>query len=126
MKMVRMLKMVKESSTFSRYLSDTFKLKAGMDRLLYFMCFFFIYLHLMSCLWYFLVKLEDYPSNSWVARNDYQDAGTIEIYLASMYYVLATTTTVGYGDITSDTVLEKIMTLIIMLFGVLTFSFFIG
>ena len=43
-----------------------------------------------------------------------------------MYYTITTITTVGYGDISGVTPLEKFLCIIIMLIGVITFSFASG
>ena len=51
---------------------------------------------------------------------------TSEQYLVSLYYTITTITTVGYGDISGVTNLEKVLCIIIMLVGVLTFSFASG
>ena len=43
-----------------------------------------------------------------------------------MYYTVTTITTVGYGDISGVTALEKCLSIIIMIIGVVTFSFCSG
>ena len=45
------------------------------------------------------------------------------VYIASMYFVLTTFTTVGFGDINGVTVPERMFCLILMLVGAVAFSF---
>lgn len=47
-------------------------------------------------------------------------------YIASLYWTYTTISTVGYGDISSETLLEKNFAMIVMIFGVCFFSFTIG
>ena len=49
-----------------------------------------------------------------------------EQYLASVYFTITTITTVGYGDVTISTKIEKIFCIFLMLVGVLAFSFVSG
>jgi len=46
-----------------------------------------------------------------------------ELYLTAFYFTTTTITTVGYGDISGNTVVEKIYCIIIMMIGVISFSF---
>ena len=49
-----------------------------------------------------------------------------EQYLTSFYFTITTMTTVGYGDLSASTFLEKIVCILIMFIGVITFSFASG
>jgi potassium voltage-gated channel Eag-related subfamily H protein 8 len=50
----------------------------------------------------------------------------IELYITSFYFTVTTIMTVGYGDITATSVLEKIVCILLMLIGVVAFSFATG
>jgi len=45
-----------------------------------------------------------------------------ELYLTSFYFTTTTITTVGYGDFSGNTVIEKIFCIMIMIIGVISFS----
>lgn len=45
------------------------------------------------------------------------------MYAVAIYWSVQTVTTVGYGDVGSVTILEKILCVVIMVFGVIAFSF---
>lgn len=50
----------------------------------------------------------------------------MEIYTAAFYYTITTMTTVGYGDISAVNTDERILAVVSMLVGVVTFSFATG
>ena len=45
-----------------------------------------------------------------------------ELYLTSFYFTTTTITTVGYGDYSGNTPVEKIFCVIVMIIGVISFS----
>jgi hypothetical protein len=49
-----------------------------------------------------------------------------ELYLTSIYFTVTTITTVGYGDIDITTRMEKIFCILVMIIGVIAFSFASG
>jgi hypothetical protein len=46
-----------------------------------------------------------------------------EIYMLSLYWTVTTITTVGYGDISGTNSIERIFCSMIMLIGVISFSY---
>ena len=50
----------------------------------------------------------------------------METYVCSAYFILTTTATVGYGDITPVTTIERICGMTLMFCGVLSFTFVSG
>ena len=46
-----------------------------------------------------------------------------EQYLTAFYFTITTITTVGYGDISGGTLAEKIGAILLMILGVISFSF---
>ena len=61
---------------------------------------------------------------SW--KDDYGDLSSDALYLTSFYFAVTTITTVGYGDITGQNTLERGVSVIVMLIGVISFSFATG
>ncbi len=57
---------------------------------------------------------------------DYTDKGNVDLYVTSMYFTVTTVLTVGYGDISAYSVAEKIFCIILMLIGVISFSYSTG
>lgn len=50
----------------------------------------------------------------------------MELYGVSTYFTMTTITTVGYGDISGTTTIEKIICIFLHLIGVLSYSFAAG
>ena len=49
-----------------------------------------------------------------------------ELYVCAFYFTITTITTVGFGDISSYTTVEKLLCIVIMIIGVMSFSFATG
>ena len=82
--------------------------------------------HIVACLWFFLAKLEGFGPDTWIARSGYLDENDGRLYIAAIYWSFTTMSTVGYGDITAETNIERLLAIVWMLFGVCFFSFTIG
>jgi voltage-gated potassium channel len=50
----------------------------------------------------------------------------VKMYFISLYFVMQTITTVGYGDVSPTNTKERIFIVILMLIGVISFSFISG
>jgi Trk-type K+ transport system membrane component len=48
------------------------------------------------------------------------------LYVTSFYYTVTTITTVGYGDISANSTVEKVLAIILMIIGASGFSFAAG
>jgi hypothetical protein len=58
--------------------------------------------------------------------DSFPDQNESELYLTSLYYTVTTMTTVGYGDINGASTLERGVSILIMMVGVIAFSFATG
>ena len=130
-KLTKLLRMTKMNSKgnlnrVTKFFMEKLKINANIERLFFFILTFLLLNHLCACFWYFMAKLEDFSPDSWVVRLGYIDSSNIELYIISFYWTLTTVTTVGYGDITAGTTIERVYNLFIMSFGVLLYSFAIG
>ena len=76
-------------------------------------------LHICTCLFIFIGKNE---FQGWITNNNLQDKNFIDIYMAALYYQMATLTTVGYGDITATNGFEKIYGIIVLIVGTCAYS----
>lgn len=53
----------------------------------------------MGCLWYLVAKIYDFGPETWVYELGLTSLSKYELYLASIYWAVATICTVGFGDI---------------------------
>ncbi len=128
-KFLRVIKNIKSNEPKSRITNiilDKLRLNTTIERLIIFFIAFLILLHLSACIWYLIAKFEDFNPDTWVARLGFLDSSNYDLYLISVYWTLTTVTTVGYGDVSANTIGEKIYNLIIMACGVIMYSFAIG
>lgn len=59
--------------------------------------------HWCACLWYFIANSSGTP---WIVNYGIEDSNWKVKYMASLYFSIATMTTVGYGDIKAVTMEE--------------------
>ena len=59
-------------------------------------------------------------------RYGFEDLGEVDLYISSFYFTITTITTVGFGDISGGTSAERVICIVLMLAGVISFSFATG
>lgn len=83
-------------------------------------------IHLMSCIFYMIARIENFGPETWIARTGLEDVNPWEKYFACVYWAITTLTTIGYGDITPYTATEKAAAMIWMVVGVYIISYSVG
>ena len=86
-----------------------------LDIFVFFMC-----LHFVASLFIFIGR-NQYPN--WIYINQLENLSFIHIYITSIYFLIATVTTVGYGDITPSNQGERWFGLILLIVGIIVYSF---
>jgi len=127
-KFVRLLRFFKEGNRFAKYLNTVLRLTQGVDRLVMILFCFLIFCHIGACIWYLQAKLNENDPTNWLTRQEevLGDSGLFYIYISSLYYIIATTVTVGYGDIQAGNSIERIVAVVMMFIGAFIYSFIIG
>ena len=85
-----------------------------------------ICIHIFGCFFYYTCVYDDFSPNCWIVRYGYQDKPLSDIYLTCVYYSFVTLATIGYGDITPFTNLEKCVVFIWMCISTYFLSFVIS
>ncbi len=85
---------------------------------LYFLIFM-VLLHNICCV-YIIIGKFTYPTWINILNLNYYDFN--KIYICSLYYIISTVTTVGYGDISTYTCLERIFGIILLIAGIMGYS----
>ena len=80
-------------------------------------------LHITTCLHIFISR-NSFPN--WIFNNNYIESSYITIYFISLYYTITTVTTVGYGDITGNTLNELIFQIFLLIAGIMSYSWLIS
>ena len=95
-----------------RHFSDYLKLYSNIIT-------FLIALHIVANIFIFIGR-NNYPN--WVIFYNYEDKSYLQLYIISIYFSIATLTTVGYGDIVCTTVMEKVFGLFMECIGIFSYS----
>ena len=98
----------------------------GYERLFFFIIMFLILCHIVSCLFILVCSFEEDDEQKWINHLGSSDLPHSELYLSSFYFTVTTITTVGYGDITAKSKFEQIFCILVMIIGVISFSFASG
>ena len=120
-RLLRILKVLKAKNKLLKYANDWLKISAGFERLFIFAVGFLMMCHIGSCLWVMIAQFYGDNSSTWLS--EFGDYTTKEMYIVSIYFIITTITTVGYGDISISNTMERIFCAFIMIIGVVAFSF---
>lgn len=84
----------------------------------------FTIMHMVACGWIYIGEREGW--GTWLTNDNFNvskaNGDGTTIYITSLYWVVTTLTTVGYGDIYGTTEEEYIYTMIVEFIGILVFS----
>lgn len=79
-------------------------------------------IHLLSCLWIRIGFLEQWHKNTWVDEFGLHDEDQMVIYVNSFYYITATFSTIGYGDIYAWNQIEKSSMIFLIVISLILYS----
>ena len=104
------------------------RLSVAKERLFIFSIFSILFVHTISCLWIFLGTSDRKYGDidNWIDVYEFDPDDHGKMYTIGLYWTITTITTVGYGDISATNTTERIVACIIMVIGVIAFSFSTG
>ena len=127
-RMSRLLKLLNSKNTHEVIvrMQDYFSIKHSATRLFSSIASIIIAVHIVSCIWFYTSKIDEFSPDTWVIRYNYQDKDISTIYITCLYWAFTTLTTVGYGDISAYTPLEKVLSIVWMFSCLYFLAFTIG
>lgn len=84
--------------------------------------------YFLGCFWYFVVSTYDFHNGekSFFDVNHFDDDSLAKRLVTCCYFALTTLSTVGYGDLTPQSNVERIFGIAIMITGIALFSYIMG
>lgn len=125
-RLAKLFKLLKGNNAVFSQMSSSMQLSAGMNRIFFICVFSVFFFHISSCLFVFLTEFDNDAFSSWRYQEPYDLYSTTQLYITAVYYVVTTMSTVGYGDISGGTTLERIFCILLMLIGVVSFNLISG
>jgi hypothetical protein len=124
LKMTKLIKAFKGSKPFCTIRAlDDLSINSNLKRFIRFFAIFLLFNHISTCIWIALSRL-DFPN--WIFDSGLQDVDNITLYVNGLYFTFTTVFTIGYGDIHAVNVYERLYNILIMIVGVLIYSFAIS
>jgi CRP-like cAMP-binding protein len=85
-----------------------------------------IFNHILTCLWIYVSHLS--PEDNWKKLQNYERICYYfrEYYIGAFYFTMATFFTVGFGDIHSISIQEKLFNICLLIISLIIYSFFVS
>ena len=125
LRLAKVLKLLKNNTSVVSHFTQKLRINSGKERLMFFIVFFIFFFHISSCLFIFIASLDE-DMNSWLWDPYYYEMDPDQLYIMSFYFIVTTTSTVGYGDLSPSTTIERLYGIVTMLAGVTAFTFISG
>lgn len=126
LRLIRLFKIIKERNSLGKYMTEVLRIGLGFERFIFMLIIYLILQHIIACIWIFTAKFDESSKKNWIYKMNLEDAPVSELYVSAFYFTVTTIVTVGYGDITAQNVAEKCLCTLLMLIGVIAFSFGTG
>lgn len=125
LKLVDLLRCMRTKQWFT-LIEVKVNLRYGVFRMIKLAVVVFLVAHWTGCIFYLLGRVEKVNGTpSWLGKEGLPTSNR-GLYIAALYFSMKTISTVGYGDITPSSTLERIYVIILMFIGAGTFGFIIG
>ena len=80
--------------------------------------------HYVGCGFHFVGVYEE--GDSWLKRFGFSEQSIVDQYVASIYWAIITMNTIGYGDITAITTMERLYVIVMTIISGGIFAFVIN
>jgi voltage-gated potassium channel Kch len=123
-RLAKVFKVLKKNKTLLSKMTEKLRINNGFERLAIFVSFFALFIHVAACMFVLLANFEEDYATTWVEIWEPESDG--HCYVMSIYFVVVTVSTVGYGDIIPGTTWERVFCILLMFVGVSAFTFVSG
>ncbi|XP_065166646.1 potassium/sodium hyperpolarization-activated cyclic nucleotide-gated channel 2 isoform X11 [Atheta coriaria] len=89
-------------------------------------CMMLLIGHWSGCLQFLVPMLQGFPSNSWVAINDLQEAFWLEQYSWALFKAMSHMLCIGYGRFPPQSLTDMWLTMLSMISGATCYALFLG
>ena len=86
----------------------------------------FIFIGIIHCFVCFHIFIGKHTYSNWLIKSNAKNESIFNLYIESLYFLVTTLTTVGYGDITCSSFGERIFQIIILAIGSIFYSYIIS
>eukprot|EP00736_Rhodelphis_marinus_P001471 Rmarinus@m.24421 len=139
LRLFKLLRMMRMEALLREY-GEVYSINANMMKITKLVFWIVVLSHLGACAWHAIVVWEGTGTN-WIEEyksdfcSDTSDDGEFSCgvlslaaskYLVSLYWMLTTMTTVGYGDVIPQTDLERAVALFFVVVGATVFAYIVG
>jgi len=140
-RLAKLFKLLKSKNTILTQFSTRLKIDHGQERLIFLGFFMIFFFHMATCFFVIIAQLieaGDHGSTlevpkTWLAKQglwNKDDATYVfhagNTYIYALYFTVTTVATVGYGDIAATNSYERVFCIMLMLIGVMLFTFVSG
>ncbi|XP_068721896.1 uncharacterized protein [Montipora capricornis] len=127
LRLLHLLRLVRMQQFFSEW-GQRLNIDVLKVRLSKFFFQLIIVIHVFACAWFYsacpLNKCSE--RDTWISQQEMIAAPGLARYCTAAYWVVATMTSTGYGDIHADNTFEMALASFVMVFGKLLFGFILG
>ena len=126
LKLIKIIKCISRTNVATNYIISILNALSFFENwsyLIFNICFSFLLLHLTACIHIFISSTA-YPS--WIIQKNLNFSHFSNIYLTSIYFLMTTVTSVGYGDIIGNSFTEFCFQIVILLVGIIAYSWLIS
>jgi len=125
LRLLRLVRIVRLFTVFRRWEEQSWS-NVGYLRIGELVAVIVLLLHTVACAWFLVPAWEGFPPDSWMVREGVVTADAATQYIRALYWVIVTTTTVGFGDITPHRNVEYVFSMGVILLGASMYAFVIG
>jgi hypothetical protein len=124
LQLYRILNLTYKLETLQIGMKRVIHLNMYLKKMLSYFAAFLLLIYLATCFWCYLGFRDMYDiEGTWITFYNLTDSDEMDIFVAALYYILATMFTIGYGDITPHNIYEHLYVSLLMTIGSVIWSF---